>query len=75
MAVRIMNAFQPLIEIAQGIAFPLAYLAIATGICLIIIGQKSGGLRLIKWAAIGYLLMQWLPSLMKILNEVGAGLQ
>ena len=75
MALKIMSAFQPIIDLVQGLAYPLSYITLATGICLIIIGQKSQGIRLMKWAGIGYLFMQWLPGLMRILYEVGKGLQ
>jgi hypothetical protein len=70
-----MQACQPIIDLVQGIAYPLAYISIATGICLIIIGQKNEGFRLVKWAGIGYILMQWVPGLMKMMHEIGKGLK
>ena len=72
---RIVRAFDPIIQLMQGIAYPLAYIAISTGICLIIVGQKRGGMSMIKWAAVGYLLMQWLPSIMQILADVGQAMR
>ena len=68
---KILRAFQPIIDIAQGIAYPLAFVSILTGICLVIVGQKRSGLNMVKWAAVGYIAAQWVPGFMKILAEVG----
>jgi hypothetical protein len=68
---RIANAFNPILLLVQSAAYPLAYVVIVTGILLWIAGKRMIGLRLIKDAAIGYLAAQWVPSLMKILHEVG----
>jgi hypothetical protein len=75
MALRLIHAFQPIIELIQGIAYPLAYITIGTGICLVIIGQKNEGFKLVKWASIGYVAAQLLPGMMKMLYEVGKGLK
>lgn len=71
---KVIDAFEPLILLAQALSYPLTYLAIATGICLIIVGQKRRGMVFIKWASVGYILMQWLPSIMKILHDVGGAM-
>lgn len=71
---RVIKAFEPLIQLAQALSYPLTYLAIAVGICLIIVGQKRRGLTFIKWASVGYILMQWLPSIMQILHDVGGAM-
>lgn len=70
-----MQAFQPIIDLIQGIAYPLAYITLGTGVCLVIIGQKTEGFKLMKWAGIGYVMMQWLPGLMKMMYEIGKGLK
>jgi hypothetical protein len=75
MALKIMQAFQPIIDLVQGIAYPLAYITLATGVCLVIIGQKNEGFKLMKWASIGYILMQWLPGLMKVMYDIGKGIK
>jgi len=73
---KVISAFEPLINLAQALAYPLSYLAIAVGICLIIVGQKRKGMVFIKWAAVGYIMMQWLPSIMQIIDDVeGAMIQ
>ena len=68
---KIIKAFQPIIDLLQGVSFPIAFIVISLGVLTIMIGKKQRGLELVKWATIGYLLMQFLPSLMNILREVG----
>lgn len=68
---KVEQGFQPLIDLARALAYPLAFVSIAIGICLIIIDQRQNGWRLIKTAITGYILMQWLPALMRIIRDVG----
>lgn len=68
---KIVKAFDPIIQLLQSITYPLAFVCIALGVLTIMIGQKRRGLEIIKWAAVGYLLMQFLPGLMTILRTVG----
>ena len=75
MSTRITQAFNPIIDLVQALAYPLAFVAVSMGICLIIIGQKRQGLQVCKAAVVGYVLMQWLPGLMQILQEVGRAMR
>lgn len=68
---KIWDAFMPIIDVIQGISLPLCFVVVATAMCLIIVGQKKQGMVMAKWAVIGFIAMQWLPSFMKILAEVG----
>ncbi|EMT54694.1 hypothetical protein I532_03780 [Brevibacillus borstelensis AK1] len=68
---RIIRAFDPLIEVAQGVSYPVAFLMICGGFLLIMVGQRSKGLAFLKWAAIGYVGMQFAPAIMQILVSVG----
>jgi hypothetical protein len=68
---KIIKAFWPLIDLIQGIAYPIAYIAIGTAICLYILGQRQKAFIMAKAAVVGYLAMQWLPGIMKILKEIG----
>ena len=72
---KISNAFNPIIQLLQGVTFPLCFVCTALGILLVMIGQKRKGLEIIKWAVVGYLLMQLLPGLMNILHSVGGAIQ
>ena len=68
---KIIRAFDPIIELLQGISYPVAFVFITAGFLLIMTGQKSRGLQLMKYAGIGYLGMQLAPGLMAILAELG----
>lgn len=68
---RIASAFDPIIELAQGVSYPLTFLMITGGFILIIIGQKSRGLSMMKWAAVGFIGLQFAPVIMQILMGVG----
>ena len=67
----IINAFDPLIEVVQGLGYPVGFIMICAGALVIMTGNKQKGLNMIKWAAIGFILLQFAPALMKILVQVG----
>jgi hypothetical protein len=71
----IIKAFDPIIELFQGVAFPLCFLAISIGCLMLMLGHRAKGLDMIKWAAIGYLFMQFIPAIMRILVDVGAAMR
>lgn len=72
---KILKAFDPLIQLIQGIAYPLAYCAIGLGVILMILDQRHRGMQLIRSAVIGYLLMQWLPAIMVLLRDIGQAMR
>lgn len=68
---RIIRAFDPIIQLAQGCSYPVAFLMLVLGGIMIMLGQKTQGLRILKYTAIGYIVIQFAPSIMAILAEVG----
>ncbi|MCE5214358.1 MAG: hypothetical protein LLF83_06515 [Methanobacterium sp.] len=68
---KIINAFKPIIDLMKGLSYPTCFIMMGAGILLIISGNKHKGTDMIKWAGIGYLLMQLLPSCMTLLSEIG----
>jgi hypothetical protein len=68
---RIISAFDPLIQLLQGLAYPISFLMLTAGGLLIMTGQKSRGLDMIKYAGVGYILLQLAPALMAILVDIG----
>ncbi|QHZ58577.1 hypothetical protein M655_024710 [Brevibacillus sp. NSP2.1] len=68
---KIIGAFDPIIQLAQGVSYPVAFLMICGGCLLIMVGQRSKGLAMLKWAAVGYVGMQFAPAIMQILVSVG----
>lgn len=72
---KIMSAFMPVVDLVQGITYPVALIMLSGGMLLIMMGQKHKGLSMIKWAAIGYIGMQFVPSLMAILADIGKAMK
>lgn len=70
---KITQAVQPLIEAVQALGNPLCYLALVSG-ALVMMFNKRAGLKIIKTAVIGYLVMQLVPGLMSIIADVGKSL-
>ncbi|WP_338461511.1 hypothetical protein V5G20_17655 [Brevibacillus borstelensis] len=70
-AERIVRAFDPIIDLTQGLAYPISFLMITGGFLLIMVGQRSKGLAMMKWAAVGYIGIQFAPAIMQILVSVG----
>lgn len=71
----IIRAMYPIIELAQGISYPLTFLMVVGGMLLIITGNRAKGIEMIKWAVIGYIGVQFAPSLMKLLADVAEAMR
>lgn len=71
MSDRIITAFDPIIELVQGVSYPVCFLMISGGFLLIMLGQRHKGLQMMKWAGVGYIGLQFAPAIMAILVEVG----
>lgn len=71
----IMRACDPIVELLQGISYPVAFIMITGGFLLIMTGQTSRGMHFIKWACLGYLGLQFAPALMKIVITIGQNIQ
>jgi hypothetical protein len=67
----IVHAIDPLIQLVQGLSYPVGFIMICAGALVIMTGNRQKGMHMIKWAAIGYVLMQFAPGIMAILIEVG----
>lgn len=71
---KIISALNPLIDLVQGIGYPLAVLSM-TGGAITMMFNKRLGVKIIKDTAIAFLVLQFVPGLMKILLEVGRALR
>ncbi|WP_051188272.1 hypothetical protein [Brevibacillus thermoruber] len=67
----IVRAFDPIIDVVQSVSYPVCFLMIVGSFLLVMIGQKSKGIAMLKWAAIGFVGVQFAPAIMKILVGVG----
>lgn len=72
---KIIHAFDPIVQLLQGMSYPVCFIMISAGFLVIMTGNRSKGLNLIKWAAIGYVGMQLAPAIMTILVEVGKAMK
>lgn len=64
----IIELFEPVKQIIRAISDPVCYIAMGSGILLMVCGNPKKGLRMIRWAGVGYLAFQFLPFGMKILR-------
>lgn len=65
----------PIIELLAGLGYPVTYGMLITGFIMIIMGKKSKGLEIIKWACIGYIGLQFVPFLLGLLEMIGSELR
>jgi xanthosine utilization system XapX-like protein len=68
---KIIHAFDPIVSLLQGMSYPVCFIMLSAGFLVIMTGNRSKGLNMIKWAAIGFIGMQFAPAIMAILVEVG----
>lgn len=72
---KIIKCFDPLLDIISGIGYPVTNATLIVGCLMIITGRKKQGLEWIKWACVGYLGIQFMPFVLRILDMVGAELR
>lgn len=67
----IFAGFNPITDLIAGLSYPVAYIMMGTGVLVMITGNKQRGIQQMKTAGIGYITMQFLPSMMQVLSDVG----
>lgn len=70
-ALKIKESTNPIIELLASLGYPVTYSMFIVGMIMIITGKKSKGLDVIKWAAIGYIGLQFVPFFLGVLEEIG----
>lgn len=66
---KMVTAFEPLINLIQGLAYPVAMVVILGGSIMVMIGQKEKGYGMMMGAGLGYVLVQMSPMILKILVD------
>lgn len=66
---RISKASQPIKDLLIGAADPVCYLVFTWGLLEAMLGKGASGLTRMKYAALGYAGMNWMPVLMEILRS------
>lgn len=72
---RLKSIVSPIIELLAGLGYPVTYGMLITGFIMVIMGKKSKGLEIIKWACIGYIGLQFVPFILGILEMIGIELR
>lgn len=71
---KIVSALNPLIDLIQTLGYPLAILSMSGG-AITMMFNKRMGIRIIKDTAVAFLVLQFVPGLMKILMDVGRAIR
>jgi len=71
---RITNSMWPLIDLVQGLVYPVAFFMLVYAGLLVMIGQRSKGMTAAKSAAIGFILVQFVPGIMAALSSAGSAM-
>lgn len=69
MQTRMITAFDPLIDLIQALAFPVAMVVVLGGAIMVMINQKEKGFGMMQTAGLGYVLVQMAPMILKILVD------
>lgn len=66
---KVQKASQPLKDLLLGAADPVCYLVFVWGLLETMLGKGSSGLTRMKYAALGYMGMNWMPVFMDIMRN------
>lgn len=63
------KATEPIKDLLLGAADPVCYIVFVWGLLESMLGKGASGLTRMKYAALGYMGMNWLPTLMEIMRN------
>lgn len=66
---KMMNAFDPIIELIQGMAYPVAMVVVLGGAIFVMIGNSDKGFSMMQKAAMGYMLVMIAPMILDVLVD------
>lgn len=64
---KMISAFSPLIELIQGMAYPVAMVVVLGGAIFVMIGNSDKGFSMMQKAGLGYLLVMIAPMVLDVL--------
>lgn len=70
---QVMEAFSPIIDLIQNLAYPVSLVCVLAGGIFVMIGSQDKGFTMITRSALGYCLVMMLPMFMDILVQAMAG--
>lgn len=71
---KMMTAFDPLLQLIQSAAYPIALSVVLGGAIFVIIGNSDRGFSMISKASMGYILISVLPMIFDVLADVMKGI-
>lgn len=71
--ISISGAFEPVKAFLLDLADPLCYIMFVWGCVECIVGRPASGLNRMKYAAIGYIAINWIPMVMQMIRSTGPG--
>jgi hypothetical protein len=71
---KVIEAFNPLIDLAQSVAYPVAFLSVIGAGIYWIIGNHPKAVELLQGATVGFVIVQIAPLVMRLLVSVTAGI-
>lgn len=70
---KMMNAFTPIIDLIQGMAYPVAMVVVLGGAIMVMIGNSEKGFTMMQRAGMGYLLVMIAPMILDVLVDAMEG--
>jgi hypothetical protein len=66
---KMMDAFTPIIDLVQGMAYPVAMVVVLGGAIFVMIGNSDKGFSMMQKAALGYLIVMIAPMILDVLVD------
>lgn len=70
---KMMDAFTPIIDLIQGMAYPVAMVVVLGGAIMVMIGNSEKGFTMMQRAGMGYLLVMITPMILDVLVDAMEG--
>lgn len=70
---QMMTAFDPIIDLIQGMAYPVAMIVVLGGALFVMIGNSEKGFAMMQRSAMGYVLISLLPMIFDVLVNAMKG--
>ena len=71
--VQMMDAFNPLIDLIQGLAYPVAMVCVLGGALFVMIGNSEKGFSMMQKAGLGYVIVMISPMILNVLVDAMDG--
>lgn len=70
---KMMTAFTPIIDLIQGMAYPVAMVVVLGGALMLMVGNKEKGFSMMQTAGLGYVVVMIAPMILDVLVEAMSG--